>query len=401
MKQKRISIRVPQASVESKSMQYFTKKFSIISAMVLLVLVAMTLRFHNDDQVVKIDNPHRALLNDSLVGKQSIVAFGARQTTISTGQNFKSERVRKQKAQAVVSCVPKDSLTVAKGDPVVSSVAVSVRMDSSTQAIENVTEQAQPVNQNLAVFSAAIIKKSAPIRIAEFNVEQERIYNDVLNLIKRKISLAQQVEPPIAMPLLKETLLAANFSPAESVLGVQAAKSTGSAKRGLGFAVGWIRPVSKIGVISPLLGELSYNYRATGRLQIQIAANIASFKLSTGNTGSLVSGDLVSQYAFRVTSRVQPTLSLGLGLAHAGGLEIKKSPYIGTMLAGCGTKYRLSEKLNIDAQLQYKQLLTSLYTDNSLQRDGFMTFKVGLSFFFNETRASRIHQEENLMVEKI
>ena len=274
--------------------------------------------------------------------------------------------------------------------------AIPVASTANPKSAIITVEKMQATKMDHEDVASVSMRTADPIHLVEeVSVDQDQVYEDILNLVKSKISVLHHQEADSG-EIGKEVLLAANLPKKESVMPI---KTKRLGRHGIGIGYAAIKPMIGTRVTTPGSAEISYSYSAASRLQWQLAAGVAPLSWPGGKKTSMISGDLVSHYLLQPGAKFQPMISIGLGLIRAK-LDSDKSINTSSLVAGPGIGIRISDRTVFTLQLQYKQPMTNLIRTNSLKRDAFISLKAELKFFPH--KSTPVHQltEENLVAEK-
>ncbi len=326
----------------------------------------------------------------------------AKAQTVHQDSAEEKSRIKKTPATALVlASDKKEASTVVAGDE---------KPKQQAEAKEKVEDVAPAkAEQNTAVCDS-VQKPPAPAVVADkpaaprqFTPEQQRVYAEVLNLVKEKIVLSPQSETAKAdsgsqAARSKEVLLAANLVSEKAGMGVAPVKRSTSPnmpRHGIGLAGGMMQSLSRSGKIASWQGEIKYLRQMNPRVLFQTVMGLAPVKLA--DSGTMVTGDLASKIMLGDPSRrLLPTLSFAIGLAYIAQ-QGEKSFLAGTCTAGSGANLRLSSRVSLEAEVQIRQFLNDLTDSKSLDRDSFIAVKIGVNFFFNGRPSPGGKVDENLM----
>lgn len=308
---------------------------------------------------------------------------------------------------AAVKIVEKESappILAVKNAKVEETAEKKEKSESATIQEAALVEQKMAPLQTVAgdsIKNPSVAGKPAAPR--QFTSEQQRIYTDVLSLVKEKIVAAPEHEKqkpdigPVDLPP-QEVLLAANGSSENSGIGVTPLKTMPmpvSSKHGFSLAGGLMQSLSRSGEFSSWQAELKYLRQVNPRVLFQIAVGLTPLHLV--ESGTLFTGDLQTRLMFGNSLHIiKPMVSFGVGLAYSTLQKDKSSP-AGTCTFGGGASLRLSPQMSVDAELQFRQLLTNLTDVESMDRDGFVAVKVGINYFFKTNSTTDAKYDENLM----
>lgn len=229
------------------------------------------------------------------------------------------------------------------------------------------------------------------------DVDEEKIYEDILNLIKSKMALNQSIPTTHAEP----AIVLASREPATTnpAPGLRPIQQLGPATHGIGLALGTAQPDMAEKVRTPIFVEMHYRYQSTRRTQLQVAAGATPLFWPEGSQTLQISADLIGRYGLIVHRRIQPNLSFGLGMLST---RMQNGPSLasGTLLAGGGVNLSLAQPWNLGVQVQYKYCLQNPASASSMQRDGYLQIKTELTFNLRQLNAIRLQSEENYLAEK-
>jgi len=295
---------------------------------------------------------------------------------------------------------PADSSTIAdrRAQTPLSATGVpqpSNQMTASPKEAEAVVLPAKP-EDTVALQASAKTPLSVNVR-SRVDVDEEKIYEDILNLIKSKMALNQ------ANPVAHSTpaIVLASREPAtmEPVPGLRPIQQTRAARHGIGLAIGTAQPDMAERVRVPVFAEMHYRYQSTQRTQLQVAAGGTRLFWPGGRQTLQTSADLIGRYGLFLHPRIQPNLSFGLGMLST---RMQSGPSLasGTLLAGCGVNLALAQKWNLGVQMQYKYCLHIPASTISMRRDGYLQIKAELTYTLRQLSSIRLQSEENYLAEK-
>ncbi len=297
-----------------------------------------------------------------------------------------------------LSMQPADSSTIADVHAEAPPSAADVQQPPSHTAVsreEAVALSTQP-EDTLATKKRGKTNLSVVVQ-NRADVDEEKIYEDILNLIKSKMALNQSTPPKHSEPTV--VLASHGSATAEPAPSLRPVQQTRPARHGIGLALGTAQPDMAEKVRTPIFAEMHYRYQSTPRTLLQVAAGAAPLLWPGGRQTLQISADLIGRYGLFVHRRIQPNLSFGLGMLSTG---MQKGPSLasGTLLAGTGVNLSLAQQWNLGVQVQYKYCLQNPASNSSMQRDGYLQIKTELTFNLRQLSTIRLQSEENYLAEK-
>lgn len=317
-------------------------------------------------------------------------------------QRQAEETPEKVEAEPIVLFAqPSDSSMIADDRTQVPLSAVLVQQPSkqTTVSAEKAGAVVPPaLPEETTVAAKASGKKQLSVNTQNrADVDEEKVYEDILNLIKSKMALNQSSPAAHSEP----AIVLASREPAttEPVPGLRPVQQTRPARHGIGLAIGTAQPNMAERVRMPVFAELHYRYQSTRRTQLQVVAGGAPLLWPGGRQTLQLSADLIGRYGLFLHPRVQPNLSFGLG-ALSTGMQSGPSLASGTLLAGAGVNLSLAQQWSLGVQVQYKYCLQNPASKSSMRRDGYLQIKTELTYNLRQSSSIRLQSEENYLAEK-
>ncbi len=333
-------------------------------------------------------------------------------------------RRRSQETVAVVTPAPQPEVPVAKETPVPlpprhskrEAVAVvnptlrpEVQLDQDSvktlvaqAAVDKFVAEKDSSIQSVADSGEIAIGKAAAAGVApgrtpelRLSMDQEKIYDDILIMLRQKLAAAQVKEADRIPPAAGEVVLASssNMMP---VLGVKPA-AAGFRRHGIRVAAAQLYSLTNPANGGPG-GKIGYSFRDNARISINLDLGITPLVLNKSRL-SMVTGDVYGQLHFRNSRRLQPTLSLGFGTNRLQAGAFAKPQIVGSVCAGGGMDYKLSDTISLNTSVQYRQLLSEIKVASGAPRDGFVSVQAGLSVLFGGSKDSSISIDNSLMAD--
>ncbi|OPZ73041.1 MAG: hypothetical protein BWY83_00329 [bacterium ADurb.Bin478] len=330
----------------------------------------------------------------------NLLSYTPREESTEPQRPAEETPARVEAEPIVLFAQPADSSTIAdrRAQTPLSATGVpqpSNQMTASPKEAEAVVLSAKP-EDTVALQASAKTPLSVNVR-SRVDVDEEKIYEDILNLIKSKMALNQ------ANPVAHSTpaIVLASREPATMgpVPGLRPIQQTRAARHGIGLAIGTAQPDMAERVRVPVFAEMHYRYQSTQRTQLQVAAGGTRLFWPGGRQTLQTSADLIGRYGLFLHPRIQPNLSFGLGMLST---RMQSGPSLasGTLLAGCGVNLALAQKWNLGVQMQYKYCLHIPASTISMRRDGYLQIKAELTYTLRQLSSIRLQSEENYLAEK-
>ncbi len=272
---------------------------------------------------------------------------------------------------------------------------LSNQTTASAEEAESIVFPAQPEDTvTLKPSAKTFLSVDAQKRA---DVDEEKIYEDILNLIKSKMALNQSSPAAHSEP----AIVLASREPAttEPAPGLRPVQQTRTARHGIGLAIGTAQPDMVEKVKIPLFAELHYRYQSTQSTQLQVLAGETPLLWPGGKQTLQISADLIGRFGLFMHPRVHPNLSFGLGMLSTR-MQSGSSLASGTLLAGGGVNLSLAQQWSLGVQVQYKYCLQNPASTSTMRRDGYLQLKTELTFNFSQRSSMRLQSEENYLAEK-
>ncbi|NLP09851.1 hypothetical protein GX408_05565 [bacterium] len=281
------------------------------------------------------------------------------------------------------------------GDPLASAVV----QPPSSQAAVSVEAEAgmfSALSEDAATIQVRDRKPMNVIAQNRADVDEERVFEDILNLIKSKMVLNQSNSSAHPEPAIVLTSLEPGR---KTAAGPQLVQQTQPARHGIGVAIGTVQPNMAEKIRIPVFSEVHYRYQSTQRTQLHVAAGAAPLLWPGGRTTMQIFADLIGSYDLLVHRRIQPNFSLGLGMLST---RRKSGPSFtsGILLAGGGVNMALAQQWNFGVQVQYKYCLQNPASAGTTRRGGYLQIKTELTFSLRQLSPIRLESEENYLAEK-
>jgi outer membrane protein W len=228
------------------------------------------------------------------------------------------------------------------------------------------------------------------------SLDQEKIYDDVLNMLRQKLAEAQSKEQPQREPQVAaagEVVLASNMN----VVPIMTSKPAAAIFRRHGLRVAAANAQSLSAQMrGGLGGKVGYMFRDNAKISMNVDLGVSPLLLNKKPV-SMLTGDLYAQLHFRNSSRLQPTFSLGFGANRLQAGAFSRPQVVGSVCAGGGMDYKLSDQVKLNSSIQYRQLLNEIKVASSGQRDSFISLQVGLTILFGGGHDSTLSIDDSLM----